>query len=162
MLHFICSFKWRAIMQEVRDCCSCILHGVALVRDLRSICDHRPTRIISRLAVCGVMMRQWWGVVTRPPVPRLRDCFFLMFCLICHCSWVLHSHLLLHCSDCCNNLANCSLLFYQLMNSILNSHALGPCLLDKTEIRAESRNLLTEIVANYMLLNIERLVILWL
>ena len=46
------------------------------------------------------------------------------------------------------------------MNNILSSHAVGACLLDKTELLADSRNLLTEIVANYMLVNIERLVIL--
>lgn len=42
------------------------------------------------------------------------------------------------------------------MKNILASHALGVCLGDKTELLAESRNLLTEIVANYMLVNIER------
>ncbi len=48
----------------------------------------------------------------------------------------------------------------QLMNTVLKSHALGPSLLNKELLQAESRNLLTEIVVNYMLVHMERLVIL--
>ena len=83
----------------------------------------------------------------QPGVNRERSCTRLLY-------------LVLHCSRCYNNFGNCSqIFFFQLMKTVLTSHALGPCLVDKTELQAESRNLLTEIVANFMLVNIERLVI---
>jgi len=133
--NIIHSIKWAS-------CCS--RHELHYKHNLRRLTqyitelklDHKFTSLLSKPSDSCLSSR----------VPWISNACVMSFLI----SQYLHSY---------NNFGYCCF-FLQLMDSILSTHPLGTSLLKKGELQVESRNLLTEIVANYMLVNMERLLIL--